>query len=67
INENERKNIYDSRNYQPKDALLNFANFRFKEKGEYYILISDKFYIDIFKPFILKDLQFKSFILIENS
>lgn len=67
INQNYKKKVFDSRKYLPKDALLNFADFRFKEKDEYFILISEYFYIDIFKPYISKDSLFKGFILIENS
>lgn len=60
-------NIFDSTKYLPKDALLNFVEFRFKEKSNYYIYILNKFYIDIFKPYVEKDQYFSGFILKENN
>lgn len=65
--DNNLINIFNSTDSYPKDALLKFADFRFKEKNKYYILVSDKFYIEIFKPYIYKDVNFLGFILIENN
>lgn len=57
-------NIFDTKN---DFSLTKFVEFRFKEKGEYYILINDSFYIKLLSPYIEKDNLFSGFILIENS
>lgn len=59
--------VFDSSKLFPKEALLNFADFRFKEKGDFYIFIYDRYYIELFKPYIEKDANFMGFILKENS
>lgn len=59
--------VFDSSKLFPKDALLSFADFRFKEKVEFYIFITDKYFIELFKPYVEKDKNFLGFILKENS
>lgn len=59
--------VFDSNKLFPKDALLNFAEFRFKEKESFYIFLSDRYYMELFKPYIEKDVNFLGFILKENS
>ncbi|MCX8095226.1 MAG: copper amine oxidase N-terminal domain-containing protein [Caldisericia bacterium] len=67
LKDSKKYNIFDTKEFLPKEALLNFANFRFKEKSNYYILVYEKFFIDLFKPYIEKDTNFSGFILKENS